>query len=262
MRIRLFITILAFCGIAAPAAAQHLEAPSWARGIVWYLVMPDRFRNGDSLNDPLSEYIFDDGNLPWKVSPWTANWYARTVEEKMLHDGFYPAALLRQYGGDMDGISSRLDYLQDLGVQGLILTPMFEARSSHKFDVSSFHHIDRYFGPRSPVDTTFLSREVPHDPLTWYQTSADRRFVELVAEAHRRGMRVLMMTQFAHVGVHFWAFQELLKKQEQSTYAGWFSVKEWDRPETPYDSEFQYEKMWGIDAFPKLRQDTLGLAPG
>ncbi|MFA6233780.1 MAG: alpha-amylase family glycosyl hydrolase, partial [Bacteroidota bacterium] len=46
------------------------------------------------------------------------------------------------------------------------------------------------------------------------------------------------------------------------TYAGWFSVKEWDRPETPYDSEFQYEKMWGIDAFPKLRQDTLGLAPG
>ncbi|MFZ1731275.1 MAG: alpha-amylase family glycosyl hydrolase [Bacteroidota bacterium] len=262
MRIRLILPILALCAFAAPAAGQYLEAPAWARGVVWYLVMPDRFCNADTLNDPQVEYIFDDAKLPWKVSSWTANWYASTSEERMLHDNFYPAALLRQYGGDIDGILSRLDYLQDLGVQGLILAPMFESRSSHKFDVNSFHHIDRYFGPLSPVDSTFLNREVPHDPLTWYQTAADRKFVELVAEAHRRGMRVLMMTQFAHVGVHFWAFQDLLKKQEQSIYGSWFTVKQWDRPETPYDSEFQYEKMWDVEAFPKLRQDTLGLVAG
>ncbi|MBE0642529.1 MAG: alpha-amylase [Bacteroidetes bacterium] len=262
MRNGISITILLLCALAWPAAAQHLDAPGWARGMIWYLVMPDRFSNGDTLNDPQAEYIFDEARLPWKVSRWTDNWYQRTLEEKMLHESFYPAALLRQYGGDIDGLLAKLDYLQDMGVEGLILTPMFEARSSHKFDVSSFHHIDRYFGPLAPVDTTFLSREVPHDPLTWYMTSADRRFVDLVAEAHRRGMRVLMMAQFAHVGVHFWAFRDLLKKQEQSAYAGWFGVQQWDRPETPYDSEFRYEKMWGIDAFPKLRQDTLGLVPG
>ncbi len=180
----------------------------------------------------------------------------------MLHDGFYPGAQLRQYGGDIDGLIAGLDYLQDLGVQGLVLAPMFEARSAHKFDVSSFHHIDRFFGPLATVDTAFLNREVPHDPLSWYMTSADRRFFDFVAEAHRHGIRVLMMAQFAHVGVHFWAFQDLLKKQEQSAYADWFSVQQWDRPETPYKSEFQYERMWGIDAFPRLRQDTLGLVAG
>ena len=201
MNSRFFITMFVLCAMAVPAGAQYPDAPGWARGMVWYLVMPDRFSNGDTLNDPHAEYIFDEARLPWKVSPWTTNWYQRTLEEKMLHDTFYPAALLRQYGGDIDGILSRLDYLQELGVEGLIFTPMFEARSSHKFDVSSFHHIDRCFGPLSPVDTAFLSREVPHDPLTWYLTAADRRFIDLVAEAHKRGMRVLMMAQLGSMSV-------------------------------------------------------------
>lgn len=262
MRLRLLIPLLAICAIPRPVAAQHPDPPVWARGIVWYMIMPDRFRNGDTKNDPLAAYIFDEARQEWEVSKWTANWFERTTEERMLHGDFYPGAQLRQYGGDIDGMIAGLDYLKDLGVQGLILAPMFEARSAHKFDVSSFHHIDRYFGPLATVDTTFLSREVPNDPLSWYMTSADRRFADFIAAAHHRGMHVLMMAQFAHVGAHFWAFQDLLKKQERSPFADWFTVQQWDRPETPYKSEFKYERMWGIDAFPRLRQDTLGLVAG
>lgn len=246
----------------AEGHGQHPDPPAWARGLTWYLLMPDRFANGDTLNDPKPEFLFDDDRIPWKVSSWTANWYERTVEEKMLHDSFTPAALLRQYGGDLDGLIGRLDYLDSLGVDGIILLPVFEARSAHKFDVSTLHHVDRHFGPLADIDTTFLNREQPADPLTWYMTSADRRFVDFIAEAHRRGMKVLMMAQFAHVGAHFWAFQDVLKKQERSEYGGWFRVHEWDRPETPYDSEFRYERMWNIDAFPAFRQDTLGLVSG
>lgn len=262
MRSVAYITLAILSVVAIPLSAQQPDPPAWARGLTWYMIMPDRFANADTLNDPGVEYLFDDSRVPWKVSSWTANWYERTVEEKMLHDSFYPAALLRQYGGDIDGLISKLDYLQDLGVQGIILTPMFESRSAHKFDVSSLHHIDRYFGPLAPVDTTFLNREIPHNPLTWYMTSADRRFADCIAEIHRRGMKVMMMAQFAHVGAHFWAFRDVLKKQEGSVYAGWFNVQQWDRPETPYDSEFRYDRMWNIDAFPRFRQDTLGLVAG
>ena len=249
--------------LAASAGAQQATPPpDWARGVQWYLLLPDRFRNGDPENDPTAADVFGDAKAPWRVSEWTANWYAQTVEERMLHEDFYSSALLRQYGGDFDGLLSRLDYLDALGVEGIILTPVFEALSSHKFDVSSLHHADRHFGPFTPLDTTFLNREQPEDPRTWYMTSADRRFAELVSAIHERGMRVLIMAQFAHVSVHFWAFEDLLRRQETSPYGSWFTVQAWDQPETPYDSEFRYDKMWGIDAFPRFRQDTLGLVPG
>ena len=61
----------------------------------------------------------------------------------------------RRYGGDLQGILNRLDYLQDLGVNTLYLNPIFFARSSHKYDGNSFHHVDPYFGPdpaRGPGD--------------------------------------------------------------------------------------------------------------
>ncbi|MBR9976933.1 MAG: alpha-amylase [Bacteroidetes bacterium] len=262
IRTLLLIFVLGGTLFSHTLIGQVLEAPEWARGMVWYLVMPDRFENGDTPNDPTAAYVFDDQRIPWKVSEWTANWYERSIEEKMLHEEFYSAAMLRQYGGDLDGLIGRLDYLRELGVQGLILTPMFVARSAHKFDVASYHHIDRHFGPVTDADTALLDQETLHDPSTWRMTSADRRFVELIAQAHRRDMRVLMMAQFAHVGVHFRAFRDVLKKQEKSLYGDWFVVRQWDRPETPFESEFQYKNMWGIDAFPVLQQDTLGLVAG
>ena len=53
----------------------------------------------------------------------------------------------RRYGGDLQGIIDRLDYLRELGINAIYLNPVFYARSLHKYDGSSFHHIDPYFGP-------------------------------------------------------------------------------------------------------------------
>jgi glycosidase len=247
---------------ALPAAAQQHQLPEWARGCIWYRIIPDRFWNADSGNDATERDLFPDGRRRWSRSAWTANWYELTETERAFSESFYVCAPLRQYGGDIDGIIARLPYLDSLGVDGILLTPPFEAGSYHKYDIISYHHIDRHFGPVVPVDTALLRRERPEDPKTWYFTAADRKFLELVRALHERGKKVVVDVQFAHVGANFWAFRDLLEKQEKSVYADWFYVDEWDRPETPEVSEFRYKSMWGISAFPVLRRDSLALARG
>jgi cyclomaltodextrinase / maltogenic alpha-amylase / neopullulanase len=257
------LLVLALC-VFAPgrAGAQAQDPPAWSRGAVWYLIVPDRFDNGDAQNDATPDELFGDPRTPWEISRWTGNWFERTLKERMLRDNFTEAALLRQYGGDIAGIARRLPYLDSLGVQAIVLTPVFEAVSSHKYDVSTLHHVDCRFGPRAAVDTTYLRRETPADPRTWYFTSADRAFLDLVKAVHARGMKIIISAQFAHCGVRFWAFEDVLKKQETSAFGSWFDVAEWDSPETPSISEFRYTSMWNVPAFPRFRQDTLGLVAG
>jgi cyclomaltodextrinase / maltogenic alpha-amylase / neopullulanase len=244
------------------AQTRTASVPEWARGIIWYRIFPDRFCNADTTNDATQTNVFPDKRYPWEISKWTSNWYKLTTGEQMFDRSFYPNALLRQYGGDLEGILRKLDYIQSLGANAVIISPPFEANSAHKYDIVSLHHIDRHFGPLAPLDTTFINREVPEDPKTWYLTAADRKFFELIAELHRRGMKLILDVQFAHAGVNFWAFKDLLQKQETSRFGGWFSVEEWDLPETPFVSEFKYKSMWNIPAFPEFRKDSLGLAPG
>ncbi len=243
-------------------AAQTREIPEWARGIVWYRIVIDRFCNGDRENDPTSVEVFGDKSPQWSVSTWTGNWHELTQAEKLNSDSFYDNAFLRQYGGDIAGIRARLGYLKSLGVNGLLLTPVFEANSSHKYDVNSYHHVDPRFGPRTDLDTAYINREKPDIPQSWIWTPADRAFLEFLHVAHDSGFKVVVDLQLAHVGVNFWAFKDVLQKQEKSQYQGWFVINEWDRPETPFISEFAYKSMWGIKAFPELRKDSLGLIPG
>jgi cyclomaltodextrinase / maltogenic alpha-amylase / neopullulanase len=259
-----FLAVLLTLLIPAPPLlrCQTYAIPDWARGCVWYRIIPDRFRNADTANDPVERDVFPEGNFRWAKSDWTANWYRRSITELLYSESFAITAPLRQYGGDFDGIISRIPYLDSLGINAVVLTPPFEGTSYHKFDITSYHHVDRHFGPQVQVDTAFLSREKADDPKTWYLTAADRKFVELIKALHDHGIRVMVDVQFAHVGANFWAFRDLLQKQEKSTYANWFYVEDWDRPETPLVSEFRYRSMWGITAFPVLRRDSLGLATG
>lgn len=252
---------LALLLCAPDLSAQRGPAPDWTRGVLWYRLIVDRFCNGDTGNDPKASDVFSDKTTQWEVSSWTGNWYTRSVKESLFNRDFHTNAFLRQYGGDLDGLLKKLGYLKALGVGALLLSPVFESNSSHKFDVNSYHHIDPHFGPRILVDTAILAREVPENPKSWYWTAADRKFIELIKAAHDSGMKVVVDVQFAHVSADFWAFRDLLQKQERSAFAGWFTVEDWDRPETPYASEFRYKSMWGIPAFPELHKDSLGLAP-
>ena len=133
-----------------PPAPPPLPAvPDWAQDVVWYQIFPERFRNGDTGNDPTRESLDNPDRIPadWRPTPWTADWYARDDWELSSGVNFYDSVFDRRYGGDIQGIIDQLPYLQSLGITGVYLNPVFHGRSLHKYDGSTFHHIDPFFGP-------------------------------------------------------------------------------------------------------------------
>jgi len=254
-----YLSFPIFLFLTVAVSAQSIyTVPQWARGAIWYEVIPDRFEDGDSLNNAYSHRIFpSDSTLKW-----TSNWYDLTELEKKRGKSFYINASLRRYGGDLQGILNRLDYLENLGVDVLYLTSIFTSVDPIHYSISDHRHIDPHLGPMLPTDSSFLAREIPDDPNSWYLTSADRMFLDLIAEAHERGIRVVIDGIFPFVSVDFWAFQDVLKNLDRSRYKDWFFVRQWDRPETPDTNEFAYDTRYGLRALPLFRSDSLGLAEG
>ena len=240
-------------------------APQWAEDAVWYQIFPERFRNGDSHNDPVPASL--EGTWPysvppgWKVRPWTSDWYAQLPWESAAGGGFYRNAQLRRYGGDLQGILDRLDYLQDLGVTAIYLNPVFESPSLHKYGATLFHHIDRHFGPDPAGDLALFAQEDPGDPRTWKWTAADRLFLKLVAEVHRRKMRVILDGVFNHTGIPFWALKKARQEGPGSRYASWFHILRWDDSATAAD-EFDYQGWSGVKDLPEVARDDTNLNPG
>lgn len=158
----------------------------------------------------------------------------------------------RRYGGDLQGILDKLDYLQDLGVNALYLNPMFEAPSLHKYDAVSYHHIDPNFGPDPEGDRRLIQSEVPDDPSTWVWTRADKLFLKLVEETHRRDMRIILDGVFNHMGLRNPFFLDVLKNQRSSPYADWFIVKSWADPKNGVP--FDYQGWLGVKELPEWRE--------
>jgi glycosidase len=162
----------------------------------------------------------------------------------------------------LQGVVDRLDYLEDLGVNVLYFNPVFYARSLHKYDGNSFHHIDPHFGPDPVGDFALLAKETS-DPATWHWTKADKLFLELVRQAHARGIRVIIDGVFNHTGRDFFAFADLRTKQAASRYKDWYIVQAFDAPATP-QNEFRYRGWWGVDTLPEFANSKDGddLHPG
>ena len=247
-----------------PAVADPV--PDWAADAVFYQIFPERFRNGDPANDPTraSLELPVDGRVPegWQVSPWTADWYARADWEEAMGPDFYDGVFDRRYGGDLLGVIEQLDYLDDLGVNALYFNPVFWARSMHKYDGNTFHHIDPYFGPDPEGDFALMAQETA-DPATWHWTAADRTFLQLVEEAHARDIRVVIDGVWNHTGRDFFAFQDIVEHGADSPYADWYIVDSFDDPATPED-EFVYEGWWGYERLPVFADapDGTDLHPG
>ncbi|MEK6571767.1 MAG: glycoside hydrolase family 13 protein, partial [Bacteroidota bacterium] len=223
---------------------------------------PERFRNGDSHNDPLAS---DAGvqNREWHISPWASDWYKLQPWEKKYSSNFYDVVFDRRYGGDIEGIISRLPYLRRLGINAIYLNPVFEANSLHKYNTANYIHIDHNFGPDPEGDLRTQAMENPEDPSTWHWTAADEVFLRFLRDAHKLGMRVIIDGVFNHVGTDFWAFKDLVKNQEKSRYKDWFVIKSWDNPATKDTNEFDYGAWWGVKSLPIFRKDSvLGLVHG
>jgi glycosidase len=217
------------------------RTPDWAKDAVWYQVMVDRFRNGDPSNDP-------NGTIPWDH-----DWYQPFGSEGKDGQTFYRHYVFSRFaGGDLQGLQDRLPYLRDLGVNALYLMPMFQASTPHKYNATSFIHVDEHFGTSGDYAPAEAKEDLL-DPATWTFTPTDRRFLAFIREAKRMGFRVVIDGVFNHCGTNHPAFRDLKVHGKSSRYADWFDITSWD--------PFAYEAWWGFSELPVFRKDPdTGLA--
>jgi glycosidase len=238
--------------------------PQWAKKVVWYQVFPERFRNGDKTNDPrlknqINSWPFDQTS-PWEISAWNSDWYEYQPWEKENGKDIWYNIQRRRYGGDLQGIIDKLDYIKEMGFGAIYLNPVFMSPSLHKYDQASYHHVDPNFGPDPEGDRKQIASEVFDDPKTWVWTSADLLALKLIREVHARGMKIIFDGVFNHVGMNFPAFRDVVKNQEKSKYKNWFTVKSWDNVEK--GTKFDYDGWFGIKQLPELREDSMGIVHG
>ncbi len=215
----------------------------WAEDAIWYQIFPDRFYNGDKNNDPTTESLWGvwpwDHQNWWEVSHWTSDWYELQPWEKANGQDYDYQFQLRRYGGDIQGIIDKLDYLQELGINAIYLNPVFDSPSSHKYGAAMYHHIDRYLGPDPIGDTKLINSENPEDPNTWHWTAADKLFLQLIKEVHSRNMKIIIDGVFNHVGLTFWAFQDVIQNRENSSYYDWFNIEGSELPDKSHLNEYK-----------------------
>lgn len=177
-------------------ASELFDAPMWVNDTTWYQIFPDRFNNGNPSLNPA-------GTLAWgETEPTPSNFF----------------------GGDFEGVLKKLDYLVDLGINGIYFTPIFKAKSNHKYDTSDYFEIDPQFGTKDDLK-------------------------RLVNACHQRGIKIMLDAVFNHSGYLFEPFQDVLKNGAQSPYVDWFYPHELplhggERP--------NYETFAFVESMPKL----------
>ena len=246
------------------------DAPAWAKEVIWYQIFVERFRNGDPTNDPTKEDIIGTypGIIPenWAITPWTQDWYQPDAYFAAIKgksgSGGYPIerfdqlVQLRRYGGDLQGVMDKLDYIDSLGVTAIYFNPLNDAPSLHKYDARNWRHIDRNFGPTPKEDAAIIEKETPDDPSTWQMTNADQLFVQVIEALHDRGIKVILDYSWNHTGNQFWALKDIQTNGQDSKFKDWYMVDTFDDPATP-ENELSYKGWVGIKELPEIKETHL-----
>ena len=209
--IRLLSLTFLFSAFILSGSAQKEKAsdlasvPEWSKHAIWYQIFVERFRNGDKSNDPTPADMAGSypGSLPanWAITPWGHDWYSHEVWlDSVKADGFYSKIQARRYGGDLQGVLDKIDYLKSLGVTAIYFNPLDDSPSLHKYDAANYTHIDRNFGPDPAGDVAIMNEEVHNDPDSWKWTAADKLFLKVVSEFHKKGIKVIMDYSWNHTG--------------------------------------------------------------
>ena len=141
----------------------------------------------------------------WAITPWGQEWYKEdSWFADMEERDFYRGVQARRYGGDLQGVMDKLEYLAELGITAIYFNPLNDAPSLHKFDARNYRHIDRNFGPDPRGDAEIMAKEDPGNPDSWQWTAADQLFLDLIGACHERGIRVVVDYSWNHTGETFW----------------------------------------------------------
>ncbi len=220
--------------------------PDWVKNAVIYQIFPDRFRNGNKSNDQdFKEWYYQGkhGDPPsGKIDPDRTEYY------HLVTDWANSAALtqcawtpdgrdwMAFYGGDIEGVRQSLAYLKDLGVTVIYLNPIFEAKSTHKYDGADYKKVDPHFG-------------------------TNEEFKAFVKEAKAQGIRVVLDIVYNHSGNAHYAFKEAVEKGKDSPYYDWYEFTRWPLPEgwpnvkSAWKPSDYYKCWWGFGDLPDLNFD-------
>ncbi|MCR4850671.1 MAG: glycoside hydrolase family 13 protein [Lachnospiraceae bacterium] len=236
------------------------RTPEWAKGAVMYQIYVDRFCNGDPTNDVLTdEYEYIGGHTE-RVDDWNK----------------YPATMgVREfYGGDLQGVLDKMDYLSDLGIDVIYFNPLFVSPSNHKYDIQDYDYIDPHFG-RIVHDEGELLKWDMHEnkDATRYidrvtnpanLKASNDMLARVVSEAHKRGIRVILDGVFNHCG----SFNKWLDRERIYENAEGYAKGAYIERNSPYHDYFQfhdqnrfpynptYDGWWGHDTLPKLNYEN------
>lgn len=252
-----FLSVI-FLLVLHGSALSNGTTPDWTRGAIWYQIVPERFRNLNPSNDPIKERVVGDSIDDWQAHPWASDFHKLQIWEEGRDASFEEIVEQRRYGGDLIGVMESLNYLKNLGVDVILLNPVFEASSVLKYDAVTFHHIDNNFGAKRKEDWEKIQSE-REDPSTWTFSSSDEVFLKLIKRAHKLDIRIVIEAQFTYCSNDFWAFKDLTENQQDSPYRDWFDVLSWDDPATPDTLEFDYKVWQGNKEWPLFKQDENGL---
>jgi cyclomaltodextrinase len=199
-----------------------MSTPDWVKDAIFYQIFPDRFAK--SGRNPASSLPFE----PWDAAP--------------THHGFK--------GGDLYGVTEKMDYLQRLGINAIYFTPVFASASNHRYHTYDYYNVDPILGG--------------NDALR-----------KLLDEAHKRNIRVVLDGVFNHASRGFWQFHHVLENGEGSPYVNWFHFdperlkgrRRWGAyPATGELHALQngegsfkaigYQAWWNLPALPKFNTNT------
>ncbi len=235
------------------------RTPDWAKGAVMYQIFVDRFCNGDPSNDVLTdEYAYIKEHVH-RVEDWNK------CPDAMDVRAFY--------GGDLEGVIQKLDYLQQLGVEAIYFNPLFVSPSNHKYDTQDYDHIDPHIGriledggellAPGELENRFASKYIRRVTSKANLEASDRLFIRLVEEAHARSIKVILDGVFNHCGsFHKWMDRERIYENAigyekgafvsaESPYRNYFLFQEQER--WPYNAS--YKGWWDHNTLPKLHYE-------
>ena len=239
--------------------APGFSVPKWARGAVFYQIFVDRFYNGDPSNDVEDNEYCYIGEGTRKVRDWFK--YPDNMDVRSF------------YGGDLQGVKDKLDYLQGLGVDVIYLNPIFVSPSNHKYDIQDYDYVDPHFGkivkdggeclPEGCKVNKEASKYIMRVTDKANLEASNELFAQLVEEIHKRGMRVILDGVFNHCGsFNKWLDRECIYENQEgyekgayvdyeSPYRSFFKFQ--DPWQWPYNGT--YNGWWGHDTLPKLNYE-------
>ncbi len=197
------------------AYEECYKAPDFLDAGIIYQIFPDRFNiGGERLKTkPRAVYRDDRDGIP----------HYKADENGIIPNNDF-------FGGNLDGVAEKLDYLKSLGVKCIYLNPIFEASSNHKYDTGSYRRIDSDFG-------------------------GEKAFRRLISKATKKGIKIILDGVFSHTGddsVYF------------NRYGNYDNVGAFQSADSPYRSWYRfdenggYECWWGVKILPCTEEVNSG----